>query len=45
MTKVPIPVQFVEEGARLEGTEFVLEVLAIEDSGNKTITAQGFQVE
>ena len=44
-TKVPVPVQFVEEGARLEGTEFVLEVLAIEDSGNKTITAQGFQVE
>ncbi len=45
VTKVPVPVQFVEEGARLEGTEFVLEVLAIEDSGNKTITAQGFQVE
>ena len=45
VTKVPVPVQFVEEGARLEGTEFALEVLAIEDSGNKTITAQGFQVE
>ena len=45
VTRVPIPAGFVEEGARLEGTEFLLEVLAIEDSGNKTITARSFQVE
>ena len=44
-TRVPVPVEFVEEGARVEGTEFTLEVLAVEDSGNKTITAQSFQVE
>ena len=44
-TQVPVPAEFVEEGARVEGTEFTLEVLAIEDSGNKTITAKGFQVE
>jgi hypothetical protein len=45
VTRVPIPVGFAEEGARLKGTEFLLEVLAIEDSGNKTITARSFQVE
>ncbi len=44
-TRVPVPVAFVEEGARLEGTEFTLEVLAVEDSGNKTITLRSFQVE
>ena len=44
-TEVPVPAAFVEEGARLEGTEFTLEVLAVEDSGNRTITARGFQVE
>jgi hypothetical protein len=44
-TGVPVPVAFVEEGARLEGTEFTLEVLAVEDSGNKTITLRSFQVE
>ena len=44
-TEVPVPVEFVTEGARMEGTEFTLEVLAVEDSGNRTITAQGFQVE
>jgi hypothetical protein len=44
-TEVPVPAAFVEEGARVGGTEFTLEVLAVEDSGNKTITARGFQVE
>jgi hypothetical protein len=44
-TRVPVPAAFVEEGARVEGTEFALEVLAIEDSGNKTIAARSFQVE
>jgi hypothetical protein len=45
VTEVPVPAAFVEEGARVEGTEFTLEVLAVEDSGNKTIAARGFQVE
>jgi hypothetical protein len=42
---VPVAAGFVEEGARVEGTEFALEVLAVEDSGNKTIAARSFQVE
>jgi hypothetical protein len=45
VTALPVPREFVEAGARLDGTEFKLEVLAIEDSGNKTITEQGFEVE
>jgi hypothetical protein len=45
VTALPIPREFVEAGAGLEGTEFTLEVLAIEDSGNRTITEQGFEVE
>ena len=45
VTQVPIPAEFIEEGARVEGTEFTLEVLGIEDSGNKTITARSFEVE
>ena len=44
VTRVPIPLEFIEEGTRFEGTGFLLELLAIEDSGNKTITARGFQV-
>ena len=44
-TGVPVPAAFVAEGARVENTEFTLEVLAVEDSGNRTITARGFQVE
>jgi hypothetical protein len=44
-TGVPVPAAFVAEGARVEGTEFTLEVLAVEDSGNKTITLRSFQVE
>ena len=44
-TEVPVPAAFVEEGARVEGTEFTLEVLAVEDSGNETIAARSFQVE
>jgi hypothetical protein len=45
VTALPVPREFVEAGARRDGTEFTLEVLAIEDSGNKTITEQGFEVE
>lgn len=45
VTALPIPREFVAAGARQEGTEFTLEVLALEDSGNKTITEQGFEVE
>ena len=44
-TGVPVPAAFVAEGARVENTEFTLEVLAVEDSGNKTITLRSFQVE
>jgi hypothetical protein len=44
-TEVPVPREFIEEGLRLNGTEFKLEVIAIEDSGNKTITEGTFQVE
>jgi hypothetical protein len=40
-----IPTGFLLQGARLPGTEFKLEVLAIEDSGNKTITEGEFEVE
>ena len=36
---------FIEEGVLLEGTEFKLEVIAIEDTGNKTIIEGTFQVE
>jgi hypothetical protein len=45
VTALPIPEAFVAAGARLSGTEFTLEVLAIENSGNKTITEQGLEVE
>jgi hypothetical protein len=44
-TEVRVPAEFLAEGAGLPGTEFKLEVLAIEDTGNKTIVDQGFQVE
>jgi hypothetical protein len=42
--QVRVPPNFLAEGARLPGTEFGAEVLAIEDSGNKTITERGFRV-
>ena len=44
-TRVPVSVEFVAEVARVEGAEFTLEVLAVEDSGNKTIALRSFQVE
>ena len=44
-TEVPVPREFIKEGLRFPGTEFKLEVIAIEDSGNKTITERDFQVE
>lgn len=44
-TEVPVPREFIAEGLRFPGTEFKLEVIAIEDSGNKTITEGTFQVE
>jgi hypothetical protein len=44
-TEVQLPRGFLEEGARLPGAGFAVEVLAIEDSGNKTITEQEFEVE
>lgn len=44
-TEMPIPRAFLEEGRRLNGTEFKLEVIAIEDTGNKTITEGTFQIE
>lgn len=44
-TEVPVPREFIKQGLRFPGTEFKLEVIAIEDSGNKTITERDFQVE
>lgn len=45
VTSVAIPAAFVESGAGVEGTAFKLEVLTIEESGNRTITEQEFAVE
>ena len=45
VTELPVPRVFIEEGVLLEGAEFKLEVIAIEDTGNKTITEGTFQVE
>lgn len=39
-----VPAVFLDAAARLPGTQFKLEVLAIEDSGNKTIVEQPFRV-
>jgi hypothetical protein len=36
---------FIEEGVLLEGTVFRREVIAIEDTGNNTITERTLQVE
>jgi hypothetical protein len=41
---VPIPREFLERGASLPATEFAIEVLAIEDTGNKTITSSSFEI-
>lgn len=43
-TQFPVPRRFLEPGVRLPGTELKLEILAIEDSGNKTIVEQAFEV-
>ena len=40
-----VPLGFLQQGAQLPGTELKLEVLAIEDSGNRTITEGEFEVE
>jgi hypothetical protein len=45
VTELPVPRTFFKEGLLLPGTEFKLEVIAIEDTGNKTITEGNFQVE
>jgi hypothetical protein len=44
-TTVTVPEGFLDQGAALAGTEFKVEILAIEDSGNKTITEREFDVE
>ena len=44
VTELPVPRTFFKEGLLLPGTEFRLEVIAIEDTGNKTITEGTFQV-
>ena len=43
-TELPVPLAFIKEGLGSKGTEFRLEVIAIEDTGNKTITEATFQV-
>ena len=44
VTELSVPRVFIEEGLLSAGTEFKLEVIAIEDTGNKTITEGTFQV-
>jgi hypothetical protein len=44
-TTVTVPEGFLDEGAALDDTEFKVEILAIEDSGNKTISEREFEVE
>ena len=44
VTELPVPRTFFKEGLLLPGTEFRLEVIAIEDTGTKTITEGTFQV-
>jgi hypothetical protein len=43
-TAFPVPAVMLREAAATPGTEFQIEVLAIEASGNKTITERGFDV-
>ena len=39
VTELPVPRTFFKEGLLLPGTEFRLEVIAIEDTGNKLVAA------
>ena len=39
-----VPRGFLLQGARLPGTEFKVEIIAIEDTGNATIVEQDFEV-
>ena len=43
-TELSVPRVFIEDGIASGGTGFRLEVIAIEDSGNKTITEASFLV-
>jgi hypothetical protein len=43
-TSARVPTEFLAPGVAVPGTEFRLEVIAIEDTGNKTITEANFQV-
>ena len=43
-TEVRVPPEFFGAGPPVPGTEFKLEVLAIEDTGNKTIVERAFQI-
>lgn len=43
-TQLSVTSGFLRAAAELSGTEFSLEILAIEDSGNKTITERNFDV-
>jgi hypothetical protein len=43
--ELPCPAAFLEAARRSPGAAFTVEALAIEDTGNKTITEQGFRVE
>jgi hypothetical protein len=43
-TELPVPQEFLAEGTEVPGTEFKVEVLAIEAGGNKTITERSFAV-
>jgi hypothetical protein len=45
VTSVRVPPVFLAQAARFADTEYEVEVLAIEDSGNRTITEQSFDVE
>ena len=43
-TSARVATEFLAPGVAVPGTEFRLEVIAIEDTGNKTITEANFQV-
>ncbi len=43
-TSARVPTEFLAPGLAMPGTEFKLEVIAIEDTGNKTITEAPFLV-
>ena len=44
-TSARVPTEFLAPGVAVPGTEFRLEVIAIEDTGNKTITEANFQLQ